>query len=238
MQKEILSFTLVTSLTFVACGSGSTNSNNDDNLKTITHNNLTYKEIKSPNTNKIWLDRNLGATQVCTSIGDISCFGDLYQWGRQTDGHEKRTSSITNIKSNAILTAGDKFITTNNQWTDDATDTNGLLRKTSWSNTNGNFVCPSGFRIPTIEEIKAETFDISINTNTEVFESFLKLPTAGYRELNGTISNIAIQTAIWSNTINSYDSNQSHEAKYSSADENNSFSTFRGYGNSIRCIKN
>jgi len=232
MKKSIISLSLFASISFIACGDSN---NNDDS---ITHNNISYKEVKSTTTNRIWLDRNLGASQVCNDINDTLCFGDLYQWGRQTDGHEKRTSNTISSESNSISTAGNKFITTNGQWTDNSTDVNGSQRQTiNWSNTNGNSVCPSSFRVPTIDEIKAETFDISINTNTETFNSFLKLPSAGYREVNGTITRVGLETALWSNTISTSDTNQSHEAKYISTDDNNSFATFRAYGNSIRCIK-
>jgi hypothetical protein len=55
-------------------------------------NGLTYALVTSPDTGKVWLDRNLGARQVCTSSTDEACYGDLYQWGRAKDGHESRTS--------------------------------------------------------------------------------------------------------------------------------------------------
>jgi hypothetical protein len=41
------------------------------------------------------MDRNLGASQVATSRSDTSSFGDLYQWGRRSDGHQCRNSSIS-----------------------------------------------------------------------------------------------------------------------------------------------
>ena len=41
-------------------------------------------------TGKTWMDRNLGATQVATSSADTASYGDLYQWGRAADGHEKK----------------------------------------------------------------------------------------------------------------------------------------------------
>jgi len=41
------------------------------------------------------MDRNLGASRVATSSTDSAAYGDLYQWGRATDGHEKRTSGVT-----------------------------------------------------------------------------------------------------------------------------------------------
>ena len=43
-------------------------------------------------TGKVWMDRNLGAAQVATSATDEAAYGDLYQWGRPEDGHEKRTA--------------------------------------------------------------------------------------------------------------------------------------------------
>jgi len=33
------------------------------------------------------MDRNLGASQVAKSPTDPLSFGDLFQWGRGTDGH-------------------------------------------------------------------------------------------------------------------------------------------------------
>ena len=55
---------------------------------------LLYNTITS-STGRVWLDRNLGATQVCTSSTDTACYGGLYQWGRDTDGHQILTSSTS-----------------------------------------------------------------------------------------------------------------------------------------------
>ena len=49
-------------------------------------------------TSRVWMDRNLGASQVATSSDDILAYGDLYQWGRLTDGHEKRGSGTQNVR--------------------------------------------------------------------------------------------------------------------------------------------
>lgn len=62
---------------------------------TIEIENLTYGYVYNPSTQRIWLDRNLGATQVATSSNDTNAYGWLYQWGRDTDGHQIRTSDIT-----------------------------------------------------------------------------------------------------------------------------------------------
>ncbi|MDO5968527.1 hypothetical protein Q4Q35_01790, partial [Flavivirga aquimarina] len=56
---------------------------------------LMWQDITSSATGKIWMDRNLGASQVATSSNDADAYGDLYQWGRAADGHESRTSSTT-----------------------------------------------------------------------------------------------------------------------------------------------
>ena len=56
------------------------------------------KDVVSP-TGRIWMDRNLGASRVATSSNDEDAFGDLYQWGRYSDGHQCRNSSITSTLS-------------------------------------------------------------------------------------------------------------------------------------------
>jgi hypothetical protein len=44
-------------------------------------------DVTNPTTGKIWMDRNLGASQVATSSTHANSYGDLYQWGRRADGH-------------------------------------------------------------------------------------------------------------------------------------------------------
>lgn len=45
-------------------------------------------ELYSPATGLIWMDKNLGASQVATSSTDAASYGDLYQWGRAAEGHQ------------------------------------------------------------------------------------------------------------------------------------------------------
>ncbi len=185
---------------------------------TITHNGFTYEIVTSPITDKKWLDRNLGATQVCTkSREDASfsndseyvedqkdCFGDYYQWGRLRDGHEKRDSAsvdydanLTMDDSGIIKTTGadsDKFIKNLNNpydWTDK--DEDGSKRKAVWEKIDGTSICPNGFRVPTIDELKAETLDYSgvddesigkvkVTNRDTAFKNFLKFPVSGIRD--------------------------------------------------------
>ena len=61
-----------------------------------------YGYARSPSTNRVWLDRNLGAQRACESISGELCFGDYYQWGRGSDGHEKlspRTDTRTGYEA-------------------------------------------------------------------------------------------------------------------------------------------
>jgi len=39
-----------------------------------------YKTVVSPTTNRIWMDRNLGAKRVCLTYDDIECYGNYYKW--------------------------------------------------------------------------------------------------------------------------------------------------------------
>ncbi len=43
---------------------------------------LEYKLVTSPVSHRVWLDRNLGAKQVATSIDDSDAYGDYYQFGK------------------------------------------------------------------------------------------------------------------------------------------------------------
>ncbi len=43
------------------------------------HENI-YKTVKSPYTGRLWLDRNLGASRVCISSNDISCYGSYFNF--------------------------------------------------------------------------------------------------------------------------------------------------------------
>jgi uncharacterized repeat protein (TIGR02543 family) len=67
-------------------------------------------EVINPATGMIWMDRNLGASRAATSSTDPQAYGDLYQWGRSTDGHEKRNSGTTSTLSNSDTPGHGHFI--------------------------------------------------------------------------------------------------------------------------------
>ncbi len=258
-MKKIKYYSLVSFFTLGLVLSGCQESKDSDQT-TIVHNGTEYKVLTSPITGKQWLDRNLGATSVCTKSRDDfksdkeyitdqkACFGDLYQWGRLKDGHEKiNSSSSKNLKANDITSIkNNSFITVTSSpydWT--SLDSNGNLRKTQWSKTDGSSVCPTGFRVPTIQELRSETVDYYKKTDEAVgavkvinrdtaFKNFLKMPTAGYR--NGRHSGLSYQGAyghIWSTSVNA---NKSVYLNFTKKDAGE-YKMFRETGFSVRCIK-
>jgi hypothetical protein len=166
-----------------------TTSNNDTFHHEGTWKNITYKTITSPHTGRVWLDRNLGASQVCTESRDSvsfnndseyvtsqqNCFGDYYQFGRDADGHEKYNSpTTTTLASNIDLTVEQNIVDNNGSfiinsspsedWIDvngNDIDDNGVIRSTLWSKTDGSSICPIGFRVPTFVEIQADTIALT-----------------------------------------------------------------------------
>ena len=188
-------------------------------------------DVTNPTTGKIWMDRNLGASQVAASSTDDASYGDLYQWGRRTDGHQCRTSATTTTLSSSDLPANGNFILAPNVPYDWRSPQNTNL----WQGVNGvNNPCPSGYRIPTETELDAERLSWSVNTSIGAFASPLKLPVASYRNrTDGSLLNVGTLGYYWSSTVNvTY-------TRYLRIGTSlaNMFDSQRAYGFSVRCIK-
>jgi len=180
---------------------------------------LEYKEVVSPTTGRIWLDRNLGATQVAQSPDDKKSYGDYYQWGREADGHEKKDS-------NNFITAKESPY----DWSDEAES----KRSYFWSKIDGSGICPPGYRVPTIEELELEMKEGNWDNTDDCFNSFLKLPLAGARI--GYDASFGLRGSggyVWSSAVVGSSSWYLHF--YSSSV--NSYSSDRADGLSVRCIK-
>ncbi|MDQ7046446.1 MAG: DUF5011 domain-containing protein [Sulfurovum sp.] len=143
----------------------------------MVHNGEEYCPVTSPNTGKVWLDRNLGAAQVCETVDDTACYGDYYQWGRNFDGHQDIISGTTVTQATDINNAGNEFITSTGDWA--SVDLNGSQRSANWSKTDGTSICPIGYRVPTYDELAAEMTPLQ---NFVAFKTFLKLPSTGIRK--------------------------------------------------------
>ena len=159
----------------------------------------------------------MGASQVCTAVDDIECYGNYYQWGRD----------------NADFDVAPDYPY---DWVD--SDDDGSLRVASWRKTDGSSICPVGYRVPTITELAAEI--TSADNNTDVFNSFLKLPSAGFRSyFSGSMFSRGSDGFVWS-------SSATYPGSYYLWFGTSTAGTYlvgtydnggRAYGGSVRCLK-
>jgi uncharacterized protein (TIGR02145 family) len=182
-------------------------------------------------TGEIWMDRNLGATQVATSSTDADAYGDLYQWGRSADGHESRTSGTTSTLSSTVTPGHANFILNGTSPYDWLSTQNDDL----WQGVDGtNNPCPTGYRLPTETEWTAELATWSAATSTGAFASPLKLPVAGNRDRSsGSLGLVGSYGYYWSSTVST---TRSYALNFYSSNASVNYYS-RVYGFSVRCIK-
>ena len=195
--------------------------------------------VTNPATNKTWLDRNLGAAEVATGKTDDKAYGDLYQWGRFADGHEKRNSSTTSTKATTPDPYGGnswdgKFIKSGSSpydWLDAAHD----LDNTLWQGVNGtNNPCPPGFRLPTETELDNERGTWATNDDDGAYNSPLKFTLAGRRLTpDASLSNVGTDGYYWSSSV----SGNSGRALHFNSSNANMSNRRRALGASVRCIE-
>ncbi|QMU63168.1 MAG: hypothetical protein GKR88_02440 [Flavobacteriaceae bacterium] len=183
----------------------------------------------------IFMDRNLGATQVATSSDDSNAYGDLYQWGRNTDGHQFRTSSIT-AGPVASGNEGSVFILNGSypyDWlsTRDDTRWNGATK-------GSHDPCPDGFRVPTEAEWQTEFAAWTTNNAAGAFNSPLKLTTAGDR--HHWHPGIGVENLhygfYWSSTASFNSGATASLLQFNSSSVVINSNYRRSYGMSVRCI--
>ncbi len=188
-------------------------------------------DVYNPITGKTWMDRNLGASQVATSSTDAASYGDLYQWGRDSDGHQIRTSGTTTTLSGTNVPGHSDFILSTNSPNDWRSPQNTNL----WQGVTGvNNPCPAGYRIPTAGEWEAERLSWSTNNTAGAFASPLKLPASGYRHFgDGTLNAVTVSADYWSSTVSGT------ESRPLVFQVGNAFVFYfnRAYGFACRCIK-
>jgi uncharacterized protein (TIGR02145 family) len=191
---------------------------------------VTYGTVSGQN-GTCWMDRNLGASQVATSSTDAEAYGDLYQWGRLADGHEKRNSGTTSTLSSSDVPGHSNFIISASSPFDWRNPQNHNL----WQGVSGtNNPCPSGYRVPTEAELNAERISWNTNNSAGAFASPLKLTVAGGRDsVNGGLLVVGSAGIYWSATVNN-GSQRYLMFNSSNAMMNN---TGSAYGYSVRCIK-
>jgi uncharacterized protein (TIGR02145 family) len=199
---------------------------------TFTYNgaSVTYGTVSSTGS-KCWLDRNLGATAIATG-SNVASYGDLYQWGRGADGHQLRASGTTAVLSSTDVTGNTNFILAPNTPFDWRSPQNDNL----WQGASGaNNPCPSGYRLPLESELDTERASwTGVNNAAGALASPLKLPMAGYRDINdGSIGDEGSYGNYWSSAVNTTNSTL---LLISSGNAHMSLNK-RASGYSVRCIK-
>jgi uncharacterized protein (TIGR02145 family) len=199
-------------------------------------------------TSKGFMCYNLGVTGSQSSLSYQSGAnnGTLYQWGRQTDGHEVRTSAT--LVGSVAAPVANKFITNSIVGSDGHWMTlNGLDLWLDASKT-ANDPCPAGFRVPTIAQWGG-LFNNSTsagapgtatqNTWTWTGSGFLVganlfLPAAGNRDRStGSLGSVGNHGSYWSTTDNG---NNAYTLFFYDSWVAPGAGTYRASGASVRCI--
>lgn len=193
--------------------------------------------VLNPFTGKTWMDRNLGASQAATSSNDANSYGDLYQWGRRTDGHQCRNSTTISTLSNTDQPAHGSFILAPSSPNDWRSPQNVNL----WQGINGiNNPCPFGYRLPTETELDNERLSwvqppiSSTNNLAGAFASPLKLPAGGGRLADtGLLNTVGGMGVYWTSTVNGTNARD----LFFNVSSALIASVNRALGLSVRCIK-
>ena len=175
-----------------------------------------------------WLDRNLGASRVATSLTDSNAYGDLYQWGRLADGHEKRTSGTTTTLATTDTPGHGDFIITSGDWRNP--QNNNL-----WQGADGiNNPAPPGWRLPTEAELDAERASWATQNAAGAFGSDLRFCYGGAR-LNNNASFFSTNTNafIMSSTTINLDARRLFFSSSSASIGTRN----RGTAYSVRCVR-
>lgn len=197
---------------------------------------------------------NLGANTALNSFTyNLATNGSIYQWGRQTDGHEISSSAIISTRATndqATLPAGvaGKFISdftdwrsaqTNTLWGDGTTGTNPAKA--------ANDPCPAGFKVPSqaqwggifrVSTTSGTPAAATQNTWTWTGNGFmvgpsLFLPAAGNRSYFGDLPPAGTEGNYWSSTVNS---SGAYNLTFTSASVLPGDISVRAEGFSVRCI--
>ena len=175
---------------------------------------------------KVWAAANLGATVIATaSSTNSNMFGFYYQWGRGSDGHQLSSSTTTSTIATTSIPGNSNFITNTSgvYFYDWMTQQDVNL----WQGLNGqNNPCPSGYRLPSIDECKS-----AVPT--------LQMPNNGFRRAQDGAIVATNWGYLWTSDRRT---NSQNGVSYWRADALDRPSSTRGSDNAnafpIRCIQN
>jgi len=243
MKKYLLSvlFFAITTANAQDCSDPGRNTG-DTGCVTFTYKgqSVNYSTVRGSDGN-IWLQQNLGSSNVATTVADETSYGDLFQWGRWDDGHQNRTSVVgaTPTPNNplGILEGSSAYHT--GWWSGNAlTDTWQAPLPQESTATNGCDPCKAlgeGWKLPAEADWDAIVESENMANPATAFGSLLKLPANGYRSsTNGSFTFVGTRGYYWSSTASS------SGGKYlyiGTTLANPSAGSSRGQGAAIRCMK-
>lgn len=186
-------------------------------VTSVTNSSVSIREIESVfgSETKTWMARDLGASRSTPSTTDIASYGDLYQWGRGTDGHEKWDSTtISKIGTPSPVQNNFVFVGDNNTGWRYEEDEN------LWNSTgelSDNNPCPIGYRLPTPTELYNHAANINLHH-------------AGQRNFNGNLEDQGSYGTYWTSTSGTYIKIVGSTITSETAGT--------AFGRCVRCIKN
>ncbi|MNK12829.1 Bacterial Ig-like domain (group 2) [compost metagenome] len=178
---------------------------------------VTYTTVRAADGN-VWLQQNLGSSQVATAANDASAYGDYFQWGRWDDGHQLSTSPLTATSPSpnnpAGLGSGNTnfysagYMNSNNWWTGGvSTDTWTAATPADASATNGCDPCKAmgaDWRLPTTAELEGIISAENITNLSSAFASNLKIVGSGMKDYSGMFVD-GTRAYLWSGSASSVD---------------------------------
>ncbi len=221
-----------------------------------------YLPVENTTTGRKWLNNNLGAdyanvdssdynpSQQATTSTDHLAYGSMFQWGRKADGHEL-------MDWTDATTGTGKYGETDTK-NDDPSDSL-FIKQSDWrvnpddtlwaSESSANNVCPVGYRLPLAPDavVDAEN-ELAVELNSwdskdadGSMSSDLKLPMAGIRRINGNRSYASRYGVYWTGSVVPSDGNNSTVSNARDVYFGYALGLIdtsgRGYGYSVRCIK-
>lgn len=195
----------------------------------------------------IWLQQNLGSSQVGASATDENAFGDLFQWGRWADGHQKRDSEVATTapspnNPSGLGSGSTKFYGSEPQWWANTSENDKweAVTPNETDEYNGCDPCRilgEDWHLPTQVDWQSVLESENVEDIATAYSSNLKLVVAGSRSSSGDISNAGVRGYYWSSTISDSNIEYSKYLYYSNYIINPNAGGLREQGFSLRCVK-
>ena len=192
----------------------------------------------------VWLQQNLGASEVATAANATNAYGHLYQWGRWEDGHQVRTSAqvlastLVNNNPSGLGVGAPSFYTGNDPlgWWGAGNPTDTWQGSTA-SAVNGIDPClalGAEWQLPSQADWSGLLSLENITGNASAFASNLKLTAAGTRDgQTGTLINAGQFGGYWTSTASGiYAKDLTIGDGFVNPDDD----ALRSYGMSVRCL--